>query len=505
VHRLHASAVALVAASLLLVLAPSVHADFAGPPQTFTVGLDGPWEVAPAPDGRVFVTERDLGTIRVVLPDGTLRSAPAYDHSDQMLGLALHPDFAANRLAYAFQRYGPTDDKRTRIIRLRDDGTNFVFDGKVLIDGIDSGDNHDGGRMAFGPDRKLYVTTGDQHRHRETPPVPQDRTNILGKLLRLEAPGNDADGTAPADNPFVGEGGSARFVWSYGHRHSQGIVWDRQGRLWSSEHGPSGGDDGCCRDELNLIVKGGNYGWPLVAGDQRREGTIPPVVHSGNSTTWAPGGLAFGDDGNLYVPTMIGRHLRLMQPSGETIVRQQELVRDEYGRIRTAVGVSGALLFSEDKAGARIMRVPLTPPPPAEEPAPVPPAPAVVQQPVAPAPRLTTAEAITRLLGRARTTLARRGLRSLVRRPVGVRAGGLPPGRLVLRASLLRPGRRAVTVGLGSARVRNRAPVTVRLRTTRSGRRVLRRVRRARIVLTATHVATGGARVGRSGRLTVRR
>jgi glucose/arabinose dehydrogenase len=158
-------------------------------------------------------------------------------------------------------------------------GEQFAFDAEIF-DGIPSGDpaNHDGGRIAFGPDGKLYVTTGDQHQ----PSRPQDLGSLNGKILRLNAPGDGTDGTPPGDNPFVGDARpNARVVWSYGHRHPQGLAWDEQGRLWETEHGPSGESHAPVgaksgRDELNLVVKGGNYGWPLVAGDQTRACTIPP-------------------------------------------------------------------------------------------------------------------------------------------------------------------------------------------------------------------------------------
>ncbi len=105
----------------------------------------------------------------------------------------------------------------------------------MVLDGIGSDLNHDGGRLRFEPDGRLYVTTGDIH----DPRTPQDLDSLNGKILRLQAPGDDSDGSAPPDNPFAGRGGNAALVWSYGHRHPQGIEWDATGRMWETEHGPS--------------------------------------------------------------------------------------------------------------------------------------------------------------------------------------------------------------------------------------------------------------------------
>lgn len=172
--------------------------------------------------------------------------------------------------------------------------------------------------MAFGPDAKLYITTGDAY-HRNNA---QDMKSRAGKILRL----ND-DGSIPADNPF----GDA--IWSYGHRNPQGLAWDTEGRLWETEHGPTGEGSRCCHDELNLIVKGGNYGWPVVIGDEKKEGMIPPAWHSGDDT-WAPASLVYFN-GALYFGGLAGEGLYEATIKDATITSVKKHLDGTYGRIRT--------------------------------------------------------------------------------------------------------------------------------------------------------------------------
>src|SRR3989344_4118983 len=154
-----------------------------------------------------------------------------------------------------------------------------LSDKKVIISGIPGALYHDGGRMEFGADGMLYVTTGDATKE----DIAQDKNSLGGKILRL----ND-DGSIPGDNPFPGSP-----VWSYGHRNPQGLAWDGAGRLWETEHGPTGENQECCRDEINLIEKGGNYGWPTITGAETRTGMLSPALQSGGSDTWAPASLAY--------------------------------------------------------------------------------------------------------------------------------------------------------------------------------------------------------------------
>ena len=252
-------------------------------------GLDTPWAIDFAPDGRIFITERG-GHIRV-LERGHLRSDPwmtldvAASGEAGLLGLALDPRFAQNGFVYIATTYrNPTGKMQNRLVRLREDAKSGkgMLD-KVLIDNVAAANNHDGGRVKFGPDGKLYWSMGDAQESR----LAQNLALLNGKILRL-----NSDGSVPADNPFPNS-----YVYSYGHRNPQGLAWQpKTGRLYATEHGPSG-FQGCCRDEVNFIEPGKNYGWPEVRGDETREGMVPPVIHAGTSETWAPAGASFATRG----------------------------------------------------------------------------------------------------------------------------------------------------------------------------------------------------------------
>ena len=248
-------------------------------------GLDTPWALDFTPDGRIFITERS-GRIRIVeggrlLPEPWMTLEVAAVGEAGLMGLALDPQFGQNRFVYVAYTYRAANGRmQNRLVRLREDSkTSKGSLDKVLIDNVAGANNHDGGRVKFGPDGKLYWTMGDA----QTTRFAQDLRSLNGKILRL-----NSDGSIPTDNPF-----SNSYVYSYGHRNPQGLAWEpKTRRLYSTEHGPSG-FQGCCRDELNYIEPGKNYGWPEIRGDETREGMVPPVVNAGTSETWAPAGATF--------------------------------------------------------------------------------------------------------------------------------------------------------------------------------------------------------------------
>ena len=315
-------------------------------------GLDTAWAIDFAPDGRIFLTERP-GRIRVV-GGGRLLAEPwmtlevAAVGEAGLMGLALDPQFSQNRFVYVAHTYRATNGRmQNRLVRLREDPkTSKGSLDKVLIDNVAGANNHDGGRVKFGPDGKLYWTMGDA----QTTRLVQSLSSLNGKILRL-----NVDGTIPTDNPF-----SNSYVYSYGHRNPQGLAWQpKTQRLYSTEHGPSG-FQGCCRDELNYIEPGKNYGWPEIRGDETREGMVPPVANAGTSETWAPAGATFVSRGP-WAGSLLFTGLR-----GQTLYRVvldfndprkvamfERLLYRQFGRLRDiAEGPDGNLyLLTSNRDG----------------------------------------------------------------------------------------------------------------------------------------------------------
>lgn len=297
-----------------------------------------PWEVVTLPGGDLLVTERGGRLVRIG-KDEAYQEVEGVAHIGEggLLGMALHPDFETNRYLYLYMTTGDGGGLSNRVVRYRF-VDNVLSERTTIIQKIPGAKYHDGGRIAFGPDKKLYVTTGDAGDSFSA----QDRNSLAGKILRM----ND-DGTIPRDNPYDNH------VWSFGHRNPQGIAWDNRGRLWSTEHGPgvlSG------YDEINLIEKGGNYGWPIVKGDEEAEGMILPILHSGAGETWAPSSTEFFN-GDLLFTGLRGK--TLYQFLYDDTSGDMELVahfRDEFGRLRTVrMGDNDQLLLLTSNRDGRIV------------------------------------------------------------------------------------------------------------------------------------------------------
>src|SRR5437868_8342976 len=229
--------------------------------ETVVAGLEVPWSIAFTPDGRMLFTERP-GRVRV-FEGGRLRPEPLAVIPDVeptgesgLMGLALHPQFAANHLLYLAYAYRAGGDERVRVVRFRETGVGLT-DRKVIIEDIPAAQFHAGTRLRFGPDGKLYVTTGDA----TTREIAQQLNSLGGKTLRL----ND-DGTVPPDNPFVNQQGARPEIWTYGNRNPQGIAWQPgSGLAFETEHGPSSFEGkGSGGDEVNILEAEKNYVWPVI-------------------------------------------------------------------------------------------------------------------------------------------------------------------------------------------------------------------------------------------------
>ena len=310
------------------------HADAASAEvkvETVVDNLKIPWELVFAPDGRIFFTERD-GKLWVI-EDESLELVATFPTSNTLegglLGLALDPEFEKNNFLYLYQTYFGFELHHNKVVRYTV-SNNQLTDEQIIIDEIPGARWHDGGRIKFGPDEKISITTGDATNAN----LSQKIDSLAGKILRI-----NADGTIPDDNPF-----ESSPVFSYGHRNPQGIDWTENGILVSSEHGPSG-EKGYAHDEINVIEPGKNYGWPVIVGDSNNTEYTNPILHSGD-VTWAPSGLLYYDSdkisewkGKFLVAALRGQHVMVLDLDLENnrVNSVEKIFQDEYGRIRDLV------------------------------------------------------------------------------------------------------------------------------------------------------------------------
>lgn len=290
--------------------------------------LDVPWALAFAPDGRAFFTER-AGRIRV-MENNVVRTILTVNVTAMgeggLLGLALDPSSNQNHFLYVYHTY--TDAKgalRNRIVRFTE-GAGTLGDQRVILDGIPGAAIHDGGRIKFGPDGKLYATTGDASQ----PSSAQDLNSLSGKILRM-----NPDGSVPSDNPFPGS-----LVYTYGHRNPQGLDWHPvTGRIYETEHGPVG------HDEVNMLEAGRNYGWPVVTGTAGDPRFVDPLIETG-ADTWAPSGATFYRrdrlpdlKGAFLIATLRGEHVRILTlgPGFTSVASSEAALQGAYGRLRDVV------------------------------------------------------------------------------------------------------------------------------------------------------------------------
>jgi glucose/arabinose dehydrogenase len=274
-------------------------------------GLDVPWGLAFLPDGSALVSERDSARIRQVTASGQVTEVGTVpdvvaQNEGGLLGLAVPP---GSPTVFAYL----TTAEDNRVVRMSFDG-GALGQPEVVIDGIPKAGNHNGGRLAFGPDGMLYVSTGDATQ----PDRAQDLESLGGKILRLSP-----DGAVPADNPFAGSP-----VFSYGHRNVQGLAFDQDGRLWASEFGQN------TWDELNLIEAGGNYGWPVVEGVGDDDRFIEPVAQWPTDEA-SPSGIAYVRD-TVFLASLRGERLWQVPVPDGVAGTPTEFAPGEFGRLRAA-------------------------------------------------------------------------------------------------------------------------------------------------------------------------
>lgn len=362
---------ALVLGALLTTTACAQPAPSAVLAVPVVEGLQNPWGLAFLPNGDALITERP-GRLRLIragaLVPQPVDGVPAVDARGQggLLDVALHPDFASNRLVYlSFSQPLSGGANTTRVVRgrLSDDGLRLqsvetVFQASPAVVST----AHFGSRLAFAPDGSLFVTVGERNQRQRA----QDRTDHNGSVIRLTD-----SGQVPADNPFVGQAGIKPEIFSWGHRNPQGLAvnpWT--GAVWANEHGPRGGD------EVNILKPGANYGWPIVtygqeyAGGAIGEGTskagMEPPIH-----VWVPSiasaGMAFytgtaypGWQGSLFVGALAGETLVRLSLDGNRVTGEERLLNGQVGRIRDVrQGPDGKLYLLTDERDGKLLRVEL--------------------------------------------------------------------------------------------------------------------------------------------------
>lgn len=291
--------------------------------------LNIPWEVVflpvrqaqGGPNDEILVTERP-GTL-LLIKNRQKIPIEGVKHIGEggLLGITVHPDFQDNKYLYLYYTYSSNGENTlNRVARFKFEDDKLANE-QIIVDAIPGAVNHNGGRIKFGPDNFLYITTGDA----QNPSLAQDKNSLAGKILRVTDKGKVE-------------------VYSYGHRNAQGLTWDDKGQLWATEHGPQ------ALDELNLIEKGKNYGWPVIQGGEKKEGMVNPVIESGEDVTWAPAGAVFYN-GSIFFGGLRGKALFEYKIADKSLKRY---FQGEFGRIRAVVlGPDGYLYITTSNTDGR--------------------------------------------------------------------------------------------------------------------------------------------------------
>ncbi len=330
---------------------------------TVQSGLNLPWDVAPLPDGRLLVSERvgNLLVYQSTAPGAVqLANNPVVGTRENgeggLMGIAVDPSFATNSFIYVCASRDDEGQYRNQVLRYKLVGNLIAFDGFVIRRGMTAAGNHNGCRLRFGPDRKLWVTMGDAGNLRNG----QDPNALNGKVLRV-----NIDGTIPSDNPIIPGSADRSAIYTWGNRNPQGLAFEPgTGTPYEVEHG----DD--THDEINILVAGGNYGYPLYRGPVGRPGFIDPAWSSGNVTLATSGAdFVFGPQwgawsGSLFVAQLKEMDLRRFELFAGTVRQTNILYDNTYGRLRSVVfGTDGALYITTSNGTAdKILRITATQP-----------------------------------------------------------------------------------------------------------------------------------------------
>lgn len=304
-----------------------------GDPVVIASNLDAPWSILRLPSGATLISERDTTDVLELLPDGSVRVAGTVADARPsgeggLLGLAYLAG-AESDTGWVYAYFTAADDNR--IVRMPLSGSVGSYalgPPELVLSGIPKAGNHDGGRIAFGPDGLLYATAGDASDANNS----QELRSLGGKILRMTPTGD-----VPEDNPFD------TYVYSYGHRNPQGIAWDSKGQLWASEFGQN------TWDELNRITPGSNYGWPVVEGEAGDPAYVDPV-HQWDTDEASPSGIAIVND-TIFMAGLRGERLWRIVPSTGEI---NDWFVNSYGRLRDVVsGPDGTLWFVSNNTDGR--------------------------------------------------------------------------------------------------------------------------------------------------------
>ncbi len=324
--------------------------------ETVASGLEVPWGFAFLSKDNLLFTERP-GRVRMIengkLKDGVIYKVPDVEPTGEsgLMDISLHPNFNSNKFVYLAYAYKNEDKQNVKIVRYKFDG-KILNEDKVIIEKIPAAPNHAGTRARFGPDGKLYVTTGDATDWN----LAQKTDSLAGKTLRL----ND-DGTVPKDNPFVNDKNYRPEIWTIGHRNAQGLAWQPGTNLmFQTAHGPSHFEGrGGGADEVNIVEKGKNYGWAEIYGNMKKDGMESPLLEY--TPACAPASAMFYNSnkfpdfrGDLFFGCLRGVRIIHVKLDGRKVIGQEDILKGNFGRIREmAESPDGYIYFSTSNRDGR--------------------------------------------------------------------------------------------------------------------------------------------------------